>query len=73
MENRCIQDTKLCSKIYFFGKRGVFPGREEFEGREKRQKEKRPIFRTLLLFFVVYDVLYSISTGLIPERIQLRF
>lgn len=69
MENRCIQDTKQCSKRYFCGKWGYFSwGRGE-----ERQKEKRPIFRTLLLFFVVYDVLYSISTGLIPERIQLRF
>ena len=73
MEKIIIKNKKQIVKRHFFGKRGVFPGREEFEGREKRQKEKRPISRTLLLFFVVYDVLYSISTGLIPERIQLRF
>lgn len=73
MENRCIQDTKQCGKRHFFGKRGVFLVERGLWRGEERQKEKRPISRTLLLFFVVYDVLYSISTGLIPERIQLRF
>lgn len=58
----------------FAEKRGVLiEGKGDFERHGKRQKEKRPMSRTLLLFFVVYDVLYSISTGLIPERIQLRF
>ena len=56
-----------------FAEKGGVLVERGFWGREKRQKEKRPMFRTLLLFFVVYDVLYSISTGLIPERIQLRF
>ena len=50
----------------FFRRKGILKGR-------RKTKEKRPISRTLLLFFVVYDVLYSISTGLIPERIRLRF
>lgn len=57
----------------FAEKRGGVLVERGFLRAGERQKEKRPIFRTLLLFFVVYDVLYSISTGLIPERIQLRF
>ncbi len=66
MENRCIQDTKQYGKRHFCGKGA-------FEGQEKDKKKSARCSRTLLLFFVVYDVLYSISTGLIPERIQLRF
>ena len=73
MENRCIQDTKQYGKRHFCGKKGGVLVERGFLRAGERQKEKRPIFRTLLLFFVVYDVLYSISTGLIPERIQLRF
>lgn len=73
MENRCIQDTKVCEERDFCGKRGVFLVEGGLWRAGEKQKEKRPISRTLLLFFVVYDVLYSISMGLIPERIQLRF
>ena len=73
MGNRCIQDTKVCGERDFCGKRGCVSWGRGFSRGGERQKEKRPISRTLLLFFVVYDVLYSISTGLIPERIRLRF
>lgn len=52
---------------------GIFLGKGAFEGQEKDKKKSARYVRTLLLFFVVYDVLYSISMGLIPERIQLRF
>ena len=58
---------------FFWGKGILERRRKVFWMWGKRQKEKRPMSRTLLLFFVVYDVLYSISTGLIPERIRLRF
>lgn len=57
----------------FAGKRGRFWWRGDFGGERKDKKKSARYVRTLLLFFVVYDVLYSISTGLIPERIQLRF
>ncbi len=56
MENRCIQDTKQCSKRHFFGKRGVFLGEGDFEGEKKDKKKSARFYRTLLLFFVVYDV-----------------
>lgn len=50
MEIRCIQDTKQCGKRHFFGKRGVFPGREEFEG-EKKDKRKAPDFSDAVAIF----------------------
>ena len=47
MENRCIQDTKVCEERDFCGKRGCFSwGRGE-----ERQKEKRPILSDAVAIF----------------------
>lgn len=59
-------------KGIFVEKGAVFLGEGDFRG-EKKDKRKAPDLSDAVAIFVVYDVLYSISTGLIPERIQLRF
>lgn len=51
--------------LFFLGK-GILEGR-------RKTKRKAPDLSDAVAIFVVYDVLYSISTGLIPERIRLRF
>lgn len=58
----------------FLAKRGFCGAGERCFGCGAKDKKKSARYvRTLLLFFVVYDVLYSISMGLIPERKRLRF
>lgn len=55
-------------------KKGLFfLGKGILEGRRKTKRKAPDTLGRCCYFFVVYDVLYSISTGLIPERIQLRF
>lgn len=69
MENKCIQDTKIYGERDFCGKWKWISAGKEILRMGKRQKERRPIFRTPLLFFVVYDVRFQ-SMCFIPKHIR---
>lgn len=56
MENGCIQDTKLCGARDFDKNKGVFLGEGMLQDRAKDKKKSARWTRTLLLFFVVYDI-----------------